>query len=408
MSSEDLHKKTDGNEGVHQLMVKNTFLEFSPKPKGFKESRRASAPMAFTPVVNDRRGSHGKISTDGESLDTEACSSVLTSAETESVGAWAEEYTWSSSDDTVPVLKPAPTNPPSGLATDVTGTAELRGLLLTSTRPADFESLRINTEIASTSDAGYYYPPYAAHECTPNVDHYGQWQMGVGHHAPVGHHSPMATYPPAPDMRQSPGGYGAMPEWPGYNEPVSPTRHREPLSPVSPSRQDNRSQPGSPKRKPWAGANLKPAPTENFVNEDQYTTVMLRNLPNDYTRDMLMELLDGQGFSGRFDFIYVPFDFKKHAGLGYAFMNMVTHEDATHAMRALTGFHDWKLKSNKVLQIAWSTPLQGLWANVERYKNSPVMHPDVPNEFKPLLLVNGVSVDFPPPTKTLQAPVLNQ
>mmetsp|Transcript_85996 Transcript_85996/g.228569 ORF Transcript_85996/g.228569 Transcript_85996/m.228569 type:complete len:322 (-) Transcript_85996:7-972(-) len=49
------------------------------------------------------------------------------------------------------------------------------------------------------------------------------------------------------------------------------------------------------------------------------TTVMLRNLPNDYTRDMLLELLASKGLAKRFDFVYVPMDFTRCAGLGYAF-----------------------------------------------------------------------------------------
>jgi len=127
-----------------------------------------------------------------------------------------------------------------------------------------------------------------------------------------------------------------------------------------------------------------------------FTTVMLRNLPNDYTRKMLMDLLHSRGFRGCFDFIYVPFDFKRRVGLGYAFMNLVSHEEALRAVQDLPGFNEWK--SNKVLQVSSSVPLQGLWANVERYRNSPVMHPDVPEMFKPLVLQGGIPVGFPTPT----------
>ncbi|CAE7621292.1 ML3, partial [Symbiodinium sp. CCMP2456] len=53
------------------------------------------------------------------------------------------------------------------------------------------------------------------------------------------------------------------------------------------------------------------------------TTVMLRNLPNNYTRDMLLELIDSMGFRGQYDFLYLPIDFQTHACLGYAFVNLV-------------------------------------------------------------------------------------
>ena len=44
--------------------------------------------------------------------------------------------------------------------------------------------------------------------------------------------------------------------------------------------------------------------------------VMLRNVPNDYTREMLLELLDSQGFAGRYNFAYLPCDFYRDANLG--------------------------------------------------------------------------------------------
>jgi RNA recognition motif-containing protein len=134
---------------------------------------------------------------------------------------------------------------------------------------------------------------------------------------------------------------------------------------------------------------------------DDYTTVMLRNLPNNYTRDMLIELLDAKGFKQRFDFVYLPIDFEKGSGLGYAFVNFVTNEDALRAMHTLEEFDDWIVPSQKVLHTSWSLPLQGLTANVERYRNSAVMHPDVPQHLKPLILENGSSVEFPAPTRNI-------
>merc|ERR1712072_1555922 len=61
-------------------------------------------------------------------------------------------------------------------------------------------------------------------------------------------------------------------------------------------------------------ANAVDAPTQEF------TTLMLRNLPNSYTRNMLIELLDKEGLHGDYDLVYVPVDFTKLAGLGYAFV----------------------------------------------------------------------------------------
>ena len=51
--------------------------------------------------------------------------------------------------------------------------------------------------------------------------------------------------------------------------------------------------------------------------------MMLRNLPNNYTRDMFLSLLDEEGLSELYDFVYLPMDFCRDANLGYAFVNLV-------------------------------------------------------------------------------------
>ncbi len=58
----------------------------------------------------------------------------------------------------------------------------------------------------------------------------------------------------------------------------------------------------------------------------------------------------------------------------------------------------------KVAETTWAHPHQGLRENVQRYRNSPVMHESMPEAFKPLLLVNGREVPFPPPTRPIKPP----
>lgn len=140
--------------------------------------------------------------------------------------------------------------------------------------------------------------------------------------------------------------------------------------------------------------------------QDRLTTVMLRNLPNDYTREMLLDLLDSQGFAKCYDFVYMPIDFHRKAGLGYAFVNMVTHVSAVGVHERLMRFDAWETPSQKVLDVCWSEPSQGLEAHVERYRNSPVMHADVADKFKPLLFQDGNIITFPGPTKRIRPPRL--
>mmetsp|Transcript_38592 Transcript_38592/g.70177 ORF Transcript_38592/g.70177 Transcript_38592/m.70177 type:complete len:508 (+) Transcript_38592:91-1614(+) len=134
------------------------------------------------------------------------------------------------------------------------------------------------------------------------------------------------------------------------------------------------------------------------------TTVMLRNLPNRYTRKMFLRLLDHHGFRGHYNFVYLPIDFRHKVNLGYAFVNTVTHEAAVRLKDSLDGFSSWTFDSLKVCEAVWASPHQGLADNVERYRNSPVMHESVSDEFKPLLFEEGVRITFPPPTRAIRSP----
>jgi len=134
------------------------------------------------------------------------------------------------------------------------------------------------------------------------------------------------------------------------------------------------------------------------------TTIMLRNLPNNYTRDGLLNLLASQGFGGKLDFLYFPIDFKTHAALGYAFVNLQSQSEAERLWLRFDGFSAWCIPSSKVCYVSWSQPLQGLAAHIARYRNSPLMHETVPDSYRPMLFSSGERVAFPPPTKRIKPP----
>jgi hypothetical protein len=83
---------------------------------------------------------------------------------------------------------------------------------------------------------------------------------------------------------------------------------------------------------------------------------------------------------------------------------MVTPEDAQRAKINLPGFRNWIVASSKVLDVQYTNPVQGLAANIARFRNSPVMHPDVPEQFKPLTFQHGCRVPFPHPTRNVIPP----
>eukprot|EP00439_Symbiodinium_sp_Y106_P046258 s759_g5.t2 len=107
---------------------------------------------------------------------------------------------------------------------------------------------------------------------------------------------------------------------------------------------------------------------ESTPKTPKKTTVMLRNLPNNYTRSMVLNLLNQEpsrdlgfqalmfleGFKGKFDFLYLPIDFRSKAGLGYAFVNLVEPSFVPSFWKAFDGYTKWVLPSSKVCQVSWS------------------------------------------------------
>jgi len=145
------------------------------------------------------------------------------------------------------------------------------------------------------------------------------------------------------------------------------------------------------------------------LREHEYpcsTTAMLRNIPNKYTRDMLVSQLN-KLFKGKYDFLYLPIDFKNKCNVGYAFINFCAIE---HYQRFVDMFHMVPvgeclpgLKSSKVAEV---TParVHGFEKNVERLRNSVVMaelkdHP----EWMPVTFdQSGAETPFPSPSSVAQ------
>jgi hypothetical protein len=143
---------------------------------------------------------------------------------------------------------------------------------------------------------------------------------------------------------------------------------------------------------------------EKAIDVESRTTVLLRRLPASFTRSDLLEVLDSEGFKDCYDFVYMPVDFVKWSSFGYAFINLASHEEALRMWQHFDGFTAWPSHGDakgRACEVAWSKPLQGLTALVERYRNSPVMHEDMPDYIKPVVFSNGQKVEFPSPTEEI-------
>lgn len=122
------------------------------------------------------------------------------------------------------------------------------------------------------------------------------------------------------------------------------------------------------------GHRPKPLSKKRDEDDQSYTTVMLRNIPNKYTRQMLIEQLHRQGFKGDIDYLYLPVDFANRCNVGYCFINLRTASararfvSALHGVAAQTclpGFN-----SNKVCQVT-KAKWQGRDENIRRLRSGP-------------------------------------
>lgn len=120
--------------------------------------------------------------------------------------------------------------------------------------------------------------------------------------------------------------------------------------------------------------------------EDKRTTLMIKNIPNKYNQDMLLETIDKYILAGSYDFLYLPIDFKNQCNVGYAFINMTSPESIIPLYQH---FHQRKwerFNSEKIAHISYAR-IQGRQALIDHFRNSSLMHEDP--RFQPILLGLG-------------------
>jgi hypothetical protein len=137
---------------------------------------------------------------------------------------------------------------------------------------------------------------------------------------------------------------------------------------------------------------------------DDRTTLMVCNLPTELSQqEFVLHFIDA-GYGGLFDFVYMPMNLRARGNFGYAFLNFTSSSVAAHVMAHLgtSEYHDSENPDRWNCQ--WSK-CQGWNANVERYRNSPLMHESVPLESKPAIYDSCCNqVAFPQPTKRIPKP----
>lgn len=135
------------------------------------------------------------------------------------------------------------------------------------------------------------------------------------------------------------------------------------------------------------------------------TTLIFHGLTAYFNGSLLQSLLDAEGFSQAYDFIYVPVSFRKSSSLGplslnYAIVNFQSTDMAVAALGKFQGLH----LGGQELALEWSASHQGQGALIQRYRNSAVMHGSIADCLKPAIFKGGVRVVFPAPTEQVRPP----
>jgi hypothetical protein len=148
-------------------------------------------------------------------------------------------------------------------------------------------------------------------------------------------------------------------------------------------------------------ANKEASVIAPLADEDK-TTMMLRNIPNKYTQPMMLDAIMATELQGQCDFFYLPIDFRSNCNVGYAFVNFTTPAGADKFREVFHGERMDCLNSSKVCEVSYAR-VQGLAANIEHYRNSPVCGLE-DSELKPIIMdpATGAILPFPAPDQALQ------
>ena len=141
---------------------------------------------------------------------------------------------------------------------------------------------------------------------------------------------------------------------------------------------------------------------------DPRTTLMVRNIPNKYTQRAVLDELD-EKFARKYDFFYLPIDFKNKCNVGYAFVNLIEARDAVAFHEAFDGRRWTCFRSGKVCAITYAR-IQGKQAMIQRFQNSSLLAESLevqprlfvsqgPDKGKPERFPGGAElpVELPPP-----------
>ena len=124
--------------------------------------------------------------------------------------------------------------------------------------------------------------------------------------------------------------------------------------------------------------------------EDKRNTIMIKNIPNKFTREKLLELID-KNFASTYDLFILPKDGNKNRNFGYAFINFISSYSIPYFYFVFNGKKWAETNSQKVCEITYSK-IQGRNELISHYPNKIIFFNDkmdvkngnkffIPNEY---------------------------
>ena len=101
---------------------------------------------------------------------------------------------------------------------------------------------------------------------------------------------------------------------------------------------------------------------------DKRTTLMIRNIPNKYTQDMFLDFVN-ETHKGKYDFIYLPIDFKNKCNVGYSFVNFIDPKSISTLFTRIQGKKWTRFNSEKICAVSYAR-IQGKENLIRHFQNS--------------------------------------
>lgn len=116
---------------------------------------------------------------------------------------------------------------------------------------------------------------------------------------------------------------------------------------------------------------------------------MLRNIPNKYLQEALIEEIEEAGFRNSYDFFYLPMDVRNNANVGYAFINFVSPEELQRFTKDFDDYQFSRAGSRKLAKVNTAT-VQGLRQNVQNLLKKKVAQ----GQYRPIIIRNGRRIEM--------------